>query len=160
MEIDLTQYFRLFSATHKNVLRELNIDSNKISFRDSELLSYLTHRTLMVFELDNLLFTYKNEHDRNRIFLRGKNGLISYLINKKGVPLITAKNINLNDAILLLSSDIESNPISPEVKKFISTSGDDDYKFNAIFNPSFTAKYPLFCDAEWDCDLWDERLLK
>ncbi|MBH3241598.1 hypothetical protein I5N12_06195 [Serratia marcescens] len=156
MQISISDYFGLFVHTHKNVLTSLKIDENDISWR-SDKQNYLSERALIIFKLDNFLFEYKNENDRHRLILKGKNALVSYLVNHKNLSLNEAKNINLADALILLSSELNEVKIPDEAIRFLQ---ENDFNFHGYDSKHFVYQYSGYQDSEWDPDLWDKRLLK
>lgn len=156
MEISLSNYFGLFTNTYENVLKTLEIDDDGISWH-SDKENYLSERALIIFKLDLLLFEYKQENDPHRLILKGKNALISYLVNNKKIPLGDAKNATLSDALILLSGELRELKVSDEI---MSQLKQGDFNFHKYSSWVFVSKYPGYHDDEWDPDLWDRRLLK
>ncbi|MGO4746503.1 ECs1072 family phage-associated protein [Serratia quinivorans] len=156
MEISLTNYFGLFTNTYQNVLKTLEIDDDGVSLH-SDKENYLSERALIIFKLDFLLFEYKQENDPHRLVLKGKNALVSYLVNNKKIPLGDAKNATLSDALVLLSGELRELKISDEIMSQLKKG---DFNFNDYPSWKFVSKYPGYQDDEWDPDLWDKHLLK
>ncbi|MEB5609200.1 ECs1072 family phage-associated protein [Serratia marcescens] len=156
MQISLSDYFGLLVNTHKNVLTSLNIDEGDIDLRSDEH-NYFTERALIIFKLDKFLFEYKNENDRHRLILKGKNALVSYLVNNKNLSLNEAKNINLEDALILLSNELNSVTIPDEAIRYLQG---HDFNFHGYDSKRFIYQYSGYQDSEWEPDLWDKRLLK
>ncbi|WP_157765431.1 hypothetical protein [Serratia sp. BW106] len=156
MEISLSKYYGLFTNTYNNVLKTLKLEAHEISWR-SDKQNYLSERTLNIFKLDLLLFGYKQENDPHRLILKGKNALVSYLVNNKKIPFGDAKNITLADALILLSGELRELKVSDEI---MSQLKQGDFNFNDYHSLEFVFQYPGYQDDEWDPDLWDKRLLK
>lgn len=154
MDISITQYYNLFNYTLRNILKTHNIDDH--DYYDHEY--FFCMRTLCIFKLDKLLFDYKQKHDHLRMVLAGKSALVSYLVNEKGVSLNDSKDLSLNDALIILWSDIKAVEIPNDVMYYLTTNchfhfGDYEPRF-------YMERYPTYLDSEWDPDVWDKRLLK
>lgn len=82
-----TNCFSLFSKIQKNVISALGREPRSHHDEFSEIIEY---RTWLIFRLDLLLFTYREQVDPQRLVLTGRRSLDSYLASKKGVPLHVA----------------------------------------------------------------------
>ncbi|WP_337263346.1 MULTISPECIES: ECs1072 family phage-associated protein [unclassified Serratia (in: enterobacteria)] len=152
MEISKTQYLNLFRKTFDGIPK-----SHKIGVSDNAI-NYFSHRALIIFRLDMLLFKYKQDNDPLRLILSGKNALTSYLINKKNIPLNDAKNASLRDALTILWTDIKSVSIPDSLLDSLMEAY--SYNFNK-FNPRYYAEQHLdYVDDEWNPELWDKLLLQ
>ncbi|WP_074013557.1 hypothetical protein [Candidatus Sodalis sp. SoCistrobi] len=155
MEMTVTHYYKLFYKTYNNILNALNISMENINHH-SDLLPYLTERTLIIFKLDTILFTYKQKNDPHRLILNGRNALVSYLFSNKNISINSAKDINLSDALIILQEDIKALNAPDGFKKELA----NEFSF-VDYNPKgFIFCYPGFQDSEWDPEMWDKFLLK
>lgn len=149
-EINITACYKVFSRTFKNVGKALNINDPE----SREYFNYVSSRTLIIFKFDLMLFDYKEKHDKKRVILRGKNALTHFLVNEKNIDFNQAKNISLNDALIIAWDNIRTYELSDEVLFYLKK----DYTFDDEEFSEMHTKYPSFSDDEWDANLLDERL--
>lgn len=122
--------------------------------------SYLSHRALKIFELDFLLYNFRNEVDPHRVFIRGHSSLSSYLIVRKNYHTFNAASTSITDVIAMVSQECRELTGMGEIKEYLSDSANDSFKFRIAFPPSLALNYPILTWAEWDSGLWDRVLLK
>lgn len=149
-EINITACYKVFSRTFKNVGKALNINDPE----SREYFNYVSSRSLIIFKLDLMLFDYKEKHDKKRVILRGRNALTHFLVNEKNIDFNQAKNISLNDALIIAWDNIRTYELSNEVLLYLKK----DYTFDDEDFSEMHTRYPSFSDDEWDANLLDERL--
>lgn len=163
MELNLTILGSIFSETYSRVATNCQISDESMSFRDGNINSLLSCRAMVIFKLDLLLFKFRNEIDPGRLFLRGKNSLECYLLNKNGIHDLNFGNYSLPEILAVLADDLGALTNSPEMDKFskhLSHVYAGEYNFNVTFKPGYSLKYPPLDWADWDGELWDKMLLK
>ncbi|ACT13658.1 MULTISPECIES: ECs1072 family phage-associated protein [Pectobacterium] len=152
MDLNLTNAFRVFENTIKNVVSHLNVNDNERF--GYELEHYISNRSFIIFKLDVMLFEYRESLDKHRLALFGKNALIHYLVNKKNISLTEAKNIEFHDAIVILWDDISDYKISDEIISYINRS----YSFSNHDISIYYERYKGYSYDEWDANYADRRL--
>ncbi|MEI7214232.1 hypothetical protein WCT97_16525 [Pectobacterium versatile] len=152
MDLNLTNAFRVFENTIKNVTSHLNVNDNERFGHELE--HYISNRSFIIFKLDVMLFEYRESLDKHRLALFGKNALIHYLVNKKNISLTEAKNIEFHDAIVILWNDISEYKISDEIISYINRS----YSFSNHDISLYYERYKGYSYDEWDANYADRRL--
>ena len=151
MEPNLSACFRVFQNHVQNVSHSLGIKSRP----ENDLESYISHRALIIFKLDLLLFEHRNEIDKERFLLFGKNALYHYLFSKKGISLSESKTMSLHDSLIVLSHDLISFKLPTNINNYLK----NEFSFNSIDCNLIRDDSRAFQDAEWDPDFSDSRLV-
>ncbi|WP_350312953.1 hypothetical protein OHJ28_22120 [Dickeya fangzhongdai] len=155
MDLNLTACFRVYEKTFNNIATALKINNPDNTY----LCAPLTLRTLVIFKLNLILFEYRENLDKKREVLIGRNALTHYLFNKKGITFTEAKNISLNDAVIILWNEINSYEIPENIINHIRNHS-DNYHHTDNDISKFKKDYPSYIDEEWDPNYADEELRK
>ncbi|CAM3777313.1 MULTISPECIES: ECs1072 family phage-associated protein [Rahnella] len=156
MGISMTDMATLFEQVHKNVKHSVGI-SEKVN-SDQDVKACISHRTLMIFKLDLILFAYKQKMDEHRFILYGRNALASYLFTHYKVPFTEAKSLSLHDALTLILPDINGEEISQKLMTALLNI--DGVTFHFHETQKHCVNKIMFDDSEWDPELCDALFLK
>lgn len=152
MDLNLTNVIHVFQNTLRNVVSHLNISDDE-RFED-DINNYISKRSFVIFKLDVLLFEYRENLDKHRLALFGKNALTHYLVNKKNISLTEAKNIEFHDAIVILWDDISDYKISDEIMSYINR----NFSFSNQDITLYCERFKGYSYDEWDANYADRRL--
>lgn len=149
MDINLTDAHKVFSHHLENISSALKIEQSRYEEHDR----LLAFRALTLFKLDVLISIHRNEIDPQHIILFGKNALYHYLVSKKSVSIIEAKNLTLHDILVLLADDLASLVLGINVMGYL-------HKNFTLTAPEKLQKPELrtFRDEEWDPEFAERRL--
>lgn len=149
MDINLTDAYKVFDHHLENISSTLKIERSRYEEHDR----FLAFRALTLFKLDVLISNHRNEIDPQHIILFGKNALYHYLVNRKSVSIIEAKNLTLHETLVLLADDLASLEIGSNVMGYLHNN----------FTLTATDKLPIpelrtFRDDEWNPEFAERRL--
>ncbi|UFT92957.1 MULTISPECIES: hypothetical protein [Pectobacterium] len=155
MELNLTSCLHAYNRTSANIASALKINNPD----NTRIAPFITNRTLIIFKLELILFNHREEFDKERKILSGVNALTHYLFYKKNVSISDARNIRLNDAIIILCDEINRYVIPNDVIKFIIEHG-DNYSSADEDISQLTEKHSSYIPEEWNANFADELLRK
>lgn len=156
MGISIAVMSTLFERVHKNVKHSVGISEQVNSGQDVR--ACISHRALIIFKLDLILFAYKQKFDEHRFLLHGNNALASFLFTQYHVPFLEAKSLSLNDALTLILPEIKSEEISQKLMTELLKI--DGVTFHFHERKMHCVNKIIIDDSEWDPELCDALFLK
>lgn len=153
MDLNLNSCLSVYNKTAVNIADALSINNPENKYA----LPFITRRALIIFKLELILFKHREEFDKKRQILYGKNALTHYLFHKKGVSIADAKDISFHDALIILWDIIDNYVIPENIIIFISQHS-DNYGLVDEDATQLAEKNPIYKDGEWDANFADKRL--